>query len=1086
MDKNPLGGAGGKGTGKIPGLRSHTPDSNSSSDSARIQPGAGNSNFESMPNDGNEEAFKAPGFGKASDDEKKGIANRIGQAQQAGKEIGATLAGAAGKNSGSSARRPKAEDDKLTAGQREAVDTAKLGIKAAAAASALIGNEKGAADAAKEMAEHPIETLKEVKSASKFLFKIVLVGCLVVTLGVLLLFSVLSNFSQKHTSTIVKDTVFVSVDVTGARRVAQIFSDTLFGDSQDSFDVVKVLTNLGENERVKFHKNQQEISLEEFTSTQKSGGGGVTITIGSSTLNVPANLTKSSSPETIKFIKDLEIIIKSTNLFANDSRIFRSPSAKQIYKQFGINLFRWENKGKDIKTYSDNMKSLYNQVKDLKQTDTDLKDVDNSGKKLDSVTEELLGKEISRSQKSVAIKTADIAWKQETGEESLSSFSKKATSFEFVVASYCTAKSYVKNYDTIVTQKFVNSQRSAIKLLSSDDQIMVGDSSDKAVSTESQQMEFFENARPYLKAINSDVTNRRPILNEGQLAYQDPRIIKAVMEGIINLVQQPLGDKGVISGIANILFPDKGGGFSWDPRDALDNLRSALDFTKDAFLKGLDFVDISAATDFIADKVYPILCSNIHIIPGDGPLAQILNLIGSPLQASLLQGVKDTLNQYKAYELRNQLGLDKNISLFSQPTENFMKFMYRTQKTIEYSGLDDGAELISKDFEGVAAFGNELSRIGGGRPLALDEQLAITEQKNERNYAVLKQKPISYRLFSLDNQYSPVSIVAARSPKSFDGAAKRTQSQFASIFSPIKSYGGSVNKAIAAAIGDRGVVHALGTNDEYDKTVMFGYSTKELKQMHEDISFWPKQNRQYVEENLKELQDRFDECFNPQNSLKILYDSKINMWSGDCTADRLKGDEALHYRLYLLDNLHENSLKDIETVTKNTSSDSGPSSSTGQLPTGDSKETAKKILASGNITGTSSYMKQIEDIANGTGNCHVNPTILSLLDVITQKYKITISSLNRFCTKILTESGPGSFHYKEGGGHAVDISVVNGVSSTGRNPNDLDLLNYVLPLLPIGSGIGQSNCRTTPISLPKGVVEFTDTCNHIHIQVPVQ
>lgn len=1010
MDNNPF-------RNKAPDLnKGHTPSPQGGGAPSYKKPS--NSNFESMPNDDNEQAFKVPGFANANDKEKNGIANRLNQAEQAAKEIGGAVSGKR------VAPRPKKEEDPLTDAQRAKVDTAKIAAKGA---RAIAGDERALA----EMAEHPLETAKELKGASKFIIKTLILGCILVVLGISLVIIFLSNFSQQHVSQVIKDATFSPVDVSGARRVAQIFSSTLFGNGEDSFDVVKVLTNLQEEKRVKFEKNGQEIALEEFVSSQQVGGGGVTMVVGSRRLAVPANITQSTSPETIKFIKDLEISIKSSNLFAHEARIFRSPSAKQVYKQFGINLFRWEKKAEDIKTYSDNMKSLYDQVKDLEQTSLNLSDVDDSGKELDSVTTELLGKELPRSQKSVAIKTADIAWDKVTGEESLAAYSKKATTTEFVITSYCTAKSYIKNYEKIVTQKFVNSQRAALKLLSSDDQTMVGEVNPRAVSAEAQQMEFFETARPYLKAINADVTNTRPTLNEGQLAYQDPRLIKEIMKEIINVIERPLSEDGVVSAITEILFPDTGGGgWSWNP---VDNFKKVVgevaDFTKDNFLKVIGWAP-DQMLGWIADKLYPIICSKLTDLPNNGLIADILNAMGTPFQAALLQNVKEVLEKYKAYELRDQLGLKENVTLFSQPTENFMKFMYRTQKTIEYAGLDDGAELVSKDFEGVSALGNELSRIGGGRALDLDDQLSFTQQRDERNYAVLKEKPMAYRLFSLQNQYSPTSIIAARSPKSFGGATRRTQTQFASIFSPVNSYGSSANKAVAAAMGNKAVAQALSTDENIDRTVMFGYSVDELTKMHEDISFWPVQNREFVENNLDALEEKYGMCFDPKNSIKILHDEDINMWYGDCSPENLKGDDALHYRLYLLDNLHENSLTDLENVTQNTliGEDTGPIPGTGDVE--NIKNLAQQLLDNPNVTYpyTDSMGVNVRQVLEGvakTGKGLVNSPDVDFDEVAVSERMlqalVEYAKTNKIGLNALTNAdhSSNSNHYK---GIAVDIA----------------------------------------------------------------
>ncbi len=173
------------------------------------------------------------------------------------------------------------------------------------------------------------------------------------------------------------------------------------------------------------------------------------------------------------------------------------------------------------------------------------------------------------------------------------------------------------------------------------------------------------------------------------------------------------------------------------------------------------------------------------------------------------------------------------------------------------------------------------------------------------------------------------------------------------------------------------------------------------------------------------------------------------------------------------------------------------------LITGSDRDLAQKILGSGKVTGDSRYIGQIQAYANGNYGCHINPTILSVIYTIVApasngglNHSIYISSLNRYCTGVITSSGTSSYHYTSGGGHAVDIAIVDGVSSTGYTDNDLALLRQIIPRLPSGSGLGQSDCRQKRynqtrdskyiLSLPAGITQFSDTCNHNHIQVPIR
>ena len=178
--------------------------------------------------------------------------------------------------------------------------------------------------------------------------------------------------------------------------------------------------------------------------------------------------------------------------------------------------------------------------------------------------------------------------------------------------------------------------------------------------------------------------------------------------------------------------------------------------------------------------------------------------------------------------------------------------------------------------------------------------------------------------------------------------------------------------------------------------------------------------------------------------------------------------------------------------TKSESPDVGGTGAS-RLISGSDRDLAQRILASKRVTGDSRYINQIKAYAAGNTSCHINPTILSLIyttvaptNVGGLNRTVYISSLNRYCTKVITKSGKASYHYTRSGGHAVDFAMVNGKTSTGATKQDLALLRQVLPLLPKGSGIGQVDCRKYKLVMPAGVTQFSDSCNHNHFQVPIR
>lgn len=165
----------------------------------------------------------------------------------------------------------------------------------------------------------------------------------------------------------------------------------------------------------------------------------------------------------------------------------------------------------------------------------------------------------------------------------------------------------------------------------------------------------------------------------------------------------------------------------------------------------------------------------------------------------------------------------------------------------------------------------------------------------------------------------------------------------------------------------------------------------------------------------------------------------------------------------------------------------GDGGTIGSVASGDAKALAQKIVDSPNFSGDSRYTKQIKQVAAGDNSCNVDERILRMLATLVDKYKLSVSSLNRRCTGVLTASGTGSLHYANGGGHAVDVNWVNGVHATGGTSHDINYINDALRTFPSGTKVelGQINCGQNGVSVPNGITlkRVNDSCNHVHIGV---
>jgi hypothetical protein len=121
-----------------------------------------------------------------------------------------------------------------------------------------------------------------------------------------------------------------------------------------------------------------------------------------------------------------------------------------------------------------------------------------------------------------------------------------------------------------------------------------------------------------------------------------------------------------------------------------------------------------------------------------------------------------------------------------------------------------------------------------------------------------------------------------------------------------------------------------------------------------------------------------------------------------------------------------------------------------------------------------------------TPDCAVDVHILQIMVVAVQNFRqVGVSDLNRRCTGATPGAGTASAHWQ---GKAVDFYALNKRSLTGADDLSNQLIHILDPYVPPGSGLGQSNCRTgangAVSQLQNFTVEFPDTCDHQHIQVP--
>ena len=100
---------------------------------------------------------------------------------------------------------------------------------------------------------------------------------------------------------------------------------------------------------------------------------------------------------------------------------------------------------------------------------------------------------------------------------------------------------------------------------------------------------------------------------------------------------------------------------------------------------------------------------------------------------------------------------------------------------------------------------------------------------------------------------------------------------------------------------------------------------------------------------------------------------------------------------------------------------------------------------------------------------------------------VGVSDLYRLCRKDCTAGvGVFSMHCKSPS-LALDLVSLGGTGLTGADAKSVDFVRRLGEVLPLGSGIGQSDCRAKVgiyVETP-GIRQFKDGCHHLHVEQPL-
>lgn len=423
-------------------------------------------------------------------------------------------------------------------------------------------------------------------------------------------------------------------------------------------------------------------------------------------------------------------------------------------------------------------------------------------------------------------------------------------------------------------------------------------------------------------------------------------------------------------------------------------------------------------------------------------------------------------------------GIDAALSVGGTSSD---QLLLSSMKAVSGKSVDPqakGADFGNLANTGAFLMANDKASASGGVPLSTQQAYEIKKDQELDERQQHSTESLASRYLDIYSNDSLAGSTITSIPSFGSMFNKIATNPASAISSTLANFGN--NKALAASTYDYGVPrYGFSMNEQQDRRF-------------ED----PYENAKVVEPQLEALNDKYSECFN----MSVTVDESGTHLESDKATDPFKfsantnckdsSEMFLRYRFYLADTVNVTSLACYEGDEASCAEigagqgETKSAESTVGLVSGEDKELAQQLLDSSKFSAAPQYLSQIQAYAKGTTSCHINPTILQLLaTAIDRGYSINVSSLNRKCTGVLTASGAASYHYADGGGHAVDIAIINGTPTTGRDTNAVKLIKDLAGGLPSGSGIGQSGCGRN-LNLPKGVTEFSDACNHLHIQVP--
>lgn len=422
------------------------------------------------------------------------------------------------------------------------------------------------------------------------------------------------------------------------------------------------------------------------------------------------------------------------------------------------------------------------------------------------------------------------------------------------------------------------------------------------------------------------------------------------------------------------------------------------------------------------------------------------------------------------------------------------------------NGSEQGASIGNAFVSGAETLAAANGASTGMRPLSKKEFVAAQTTIQQDNKAELARHSIAYRLFSPNADSSLTNSLATSlygfKPSGIASALLPRASSFGSLFGSKTYAADSADLCPDKDIHDNNLASTPFCNlifgipdavfdqpdlapDTIDDTINLPANTNGTDNVDDYGN--PVAESKYA--------TYLKQCTSYYDGTPYYNDSKggidvIHNDQGDYT-DVCSNDLFNVYYLYMTTGQGEN-----DALTGNLLSpqpSTNPVVAAGQTVTatpGTTQDIAKLILANNNVNlgGGRDVKQDIQAAADnkpGSAGAMTSLAILQLVQAIAQNHSVVISAIQSggtgHCNNTPKASCPTDSHYN---GDGIDFSMVDGAPLSGRDDRSLVIANIAMKILPPGSAFGQSNCPGAKLTLSAGFTEFSDTCNHLHVQVP--